>query len=243
MKSGALLLFFDTKKFEAVVVEGLRYFFQRFLTQFGDKLGCGSQIRGTVAFTAILSRYHKGTLSFNKHSIQGHVFCRVVQVSSISVGYVSCEGDVEIQFESFLSVLPIFRIAVQNSTSGRQLVLQYIQNIFAGFAIVNDYRQLKLVSQLKLMNKKLNLTVFIAEFSIVVQSDFTKGNYPVFLAAFLNLEGPVFSGIDYFGWRHTDAVVYMICCFQIFVDLKKVVKAITYAHDFFYVRLFSFLYD
>src|SRR6056297_2083761 len=200
MESGALLLFLDTKKSEAVIVEGLRYFFQRFITQFSDKLRCGSKIRGAVAFTAVMGWYHKGALSFDKHAIQGHVFGCFVQVPGISVGYVTCEGDIEIQLEGFLGVLPILRVAVQHTASWRQLILQYIKYIFAGLAIVNDYRQLKLVGQLKLMNKKLNLTVFIAEFSIVVQSDFSEGNHPVLLAAFLNLEGPIFSRIDNFGW-------------------------------------------
>jgi hypothetical protein len=145
-----------------------------------------------------------------------------VEVPGIPIGYVPRKGNIKVQIESLFRIVPILRVTVQNPPSFGEFFFQDFQYIGTRLAIVDDYREIQPFCQFQLPNKKLNLTVSIAEFSIVVQPDFSEGYDSGKFGSCFYFWGPVSGKIGHFRRGYPDTEEHVGCGFQVFVNLKEI---------------------
>ena len=101
-----------------------------------------------------------------------------MQVTGITVCEVSCKREVNVHvgIQTFLGILGILAVTVEDCAFFREPVLQNLKDVFPGTPVVDYDGKLMLLCKLQLCDEKLNLAPFVSKLLVVVKSGFSYGN-------------------------------------------------------------------
>jgi hypothetical protein len=96
---------------------------------------------------------------------------------------------------------------------------------------MDDHRHIELRSQVKLGDKQLDLGIFIPKFPVIIQTYLPYGDHPGQGGPLFYGLGPFFSGVLHLRGADPHGMIHVGRGFEVFVDLRKVMKAVANRND------------